>query len=286
MLERLKKIPEIDILIAVASAVFGLLINPLFEKILSPLFDTPTRALLTGLVLLAILVIASIVVTGIFARRYEKINSKVSGELSSINRRLGLTVRFVHDPPRRSTGEIYRTAREIVEKAEKEILVLYYSRPRDDAERERSHGIETEVYRAERERYTQTMLEKLREHKTKRLFYKRVVQLPEGRDTKLTEDRLGKRWTEHFKGVLETLNDFPDAAYLKKAPLFLEQTFVIVDRRYVIWGIDGIDPEHSVRYMEGALFFDDPHQEFIQYLIGFFERADAHAVIIRKIPEV
>jgi hypothetical protein len=285
MLERLKKFAEIEVLIAIASGVFGLLISPLLDKITSPLFDTPTRALLTGLFLLALLAIASVITTGIFARRYERINSKVKDELSSINQRLGLTVRFVHDPPKRSTGEVYRTAREIIEKAEKEILVLYFSRSRNREERERGRDIETEEYRNERERYTQAMLEKLRQHKTKRLFYRRVFQFPEGRDIKFIEDRVGQRWTTHTKGVLEILDEYPDAGYIKKAPLFLEQTYVIVDRRYVIWGIDGIDPEHEVRYMEGALFFDDPNQEFIQYLIGFFQRVDAHAVIVRKMPE-
>lgn len=285
MLERLKKFSEIEILIAVASGIFGLLIGPLLEKITSPLFDTPTRALLAGLFLLALLVIASVIITGIFARRYERINSKVRDELSNINQRMGLTVRFVHDPPRHSTGEVYRAAREIIEKAEKEILVLHFSRPHDQEERERARDFETEEYRNERGKYLQALLEKLRQYKTQKLFYRRIIQCSEGGDIKLTEDQLGQQWSTHVKGVLEILDEYPDAGYIKKAPLFLEQTYVIVDSRYVIWGIDGLDPEHRVRYMEGSLFFDDPNQEFVQYLIGFFQRVDAHAIIVRKMPE-
>jgi len=283
MFARVRKLAEIEVLIALASGIFGLLISPLLEKITSPLFDTPTRALLTGLFLLALLSIAVAITTGVFARRYEKVINSLNDELSSINQRLGLTVMFVHDPPKRSKGEVYRIAREIIEKAESEILVLHHTRRIQ--EEERARHIETDEYRSERDEYTLALVEKLRQNTNKRLFYRRIFQLPEGRDTRLTEERLGRRWFEHTKAVLDILDDYPDAGYVKKAPLFLEQTYVIVDRRYVIWGIDGIEPEHGIRYMEGALFFDDPHQEFVKYLLGFFQRVDAHAVIVKKIPE-
>ncbi|HID08004.1 MAG TPA: hypothetical protein EYP10_12760 [Armatimonadetes bacterium] len=283
MFKRFRKLAEIEILIALASGVFGILIGPLLERITSPLFDTPTRALLTGLSFLALISIISVVTTGVFARRHERAYKSVNDELSSINRRLGLTVRFIHDPPKRSTGEVYRIAREIIEKAESEILVLHHIRLREE---DFARRIETDEYQTERDKYTLALLEKLRQNKDKRLFYRRVFQLPEGRDTKLTEERLGKRWFGHAKAVLEILDEYPDAGYIKKASVFLEQTYVIVDRRYVIWAIDGIEPEHGVRYMEGALFFDDPHQEFVQYLLGFFQRVDAHAIIVRQLPEV
>lgn len=285
MFARLGRHAEVPILVAIASTIFGLLISPLLERITSPLFDTPTRALLAGLSFLALLSIIVVVTTGIFARRHEKAISEIGDELSNINRRLGLTVRFVHSPPKRSTGEAYRVAREIIEKAENEILVLHYLRPPQERAEERTYPIETQEYRTERDKYTSALFEKLRQNKDKRLFYRRIIQLPEGRDTKLTEERLGKRWFEHIKAVLEIFDDYQDAGYIKKAPVFLEQTYVIVDRRYIIWGIDSIEPEHSVRYMEGTLFFEDPHQEFIQYLLGFFQRIDAHAIIVRKVPE-
>lgn len=285
MLARFRKFAEIEILIAIASGVFGLLISPLLEKITSPLFDTPTRALLVGFSFVALISILVMVTVGVFSRRYENTFDKVSYELFSINSRLGLTVRFVHAPPKRASGEVYRIGREIIEAAQSEILVLHYLRnPKERAE-ESAHHLETYEYCMEREKYTQALLDKLEQNKSRRLFYRRVFQLPEGRDGKLNEERLGKRWLEHMKATLAILNEYQDAGYIKKAPVFLEQTFVIVDKRHVIWGIDSIEPEHGFRYMEGALFFDDPHQEFVKYLLGFFERVDAHGVIVRKVPE-
>jgi len=279
------KYAKIEILIAIASTVFGFLIGPLFEKITSPLFDTPTRALLVGLLFVALLSIISMITIGIFARQHEKGINQVSGELSSINRRLGLTVRFVHDPPSRSTGEVYRTAREIIEKSEKEILHFYYCRPQPVIHAQPQQSVESDAYRVERAKYTQAILDKIRQNQNGRFFYRRIFQFPEGRDSKFTEERVGKRWFEQVKAIMDIVDEYSDAAIIKKAPLFLQQTFFIVDERFVIWGIDAIDPQPGVRYYEGALFFDDPHQEFIQYLKGFFLRVDAHATIIKNVPE-
>lgn len=285
MFARIRKYVEIEVLIAIASAVFGLLISPLFEAITSSLFDTPTRALLSGVFFLAILIIVAVMAVSTFARRYEKIFYKASDELSSINRRLGLTVEFVHDPPKRSAGKVYRAGREIIEKAESEILVLHFNRSREREESERGREVETAEYRDEREKYTRAILDRLEQCRDNKIVYKRVMQFAEGRDVAFIEERVGKRWMEHTTTFFKILEDYPDAGYIKKASLFFEQTYVIVDRRYVIWGIDAIDPEHDVRYMEGALFFDDPNQEFVKYLVSFFERIDAHAVILQRWPK-
>lgn len=285
MLAKLKRSAGIEVLIAIASIVFGILIGPILEAISSPFFDTLARATLSGILGLALLTIIAIVTLGIFANRQEKNLVEVSHELASIRRRLGLTVQFVHSPPNHSTGEVYKISRGIIEKAEKEILHLYYLRPQGSVEPTPKHSVETEAYQSEREKYTQAILDVVRRHKDDKFFYRRIFQFPEGETAKFTEDRVGKRWFEHTKAVLELAEANPDVAVIKKAPLFLQQNFFIVDQRYVIWGIDALDPEYEVPYYEGTLFFDDPHKEFIHYLQGYFLKVDARAVIMKKLPE-
>jgi hypothetical protein len=275
-----------SILIAVASAVFGVLISSVFEVTVSRLFETSTNAILVGISLLAFLIVISMVAVGVLEKRQTKDMTRVDRELSSINRRLGLSVRFVHSPPNHSAGEVYRISREMIEAAEKEILHLYYFRPEGSLEPTPKHIIETEAYRRERDRYTQTLLETIRKHREDKFFYRRIYQFPEGESAEFTERRVGKRWFEHTKAVLELLADYPDAAVIKTAPLFLAQNCYIIDERYVIWGIDAIDPEYDVSYYKGTLFFDDPHQEFVGYLKSFFWRVDARATILRQLPEV
>ena len=285
MMRNWRRYIRIEILIAVASVVFGLLVSPILEAVTAPLFDTPIRAILSGIAILALLTIIAIVTVGVFAKEQDDNATKMAQELKSINRRLGLTIRFVHSPPNHSTGEVYRISREIIEKAEREILHLYYLRPQGSLEPTPKHNVETVEYQAARDSYTQAILDVVLRHKDDRFFYRRIYQFPEGLETEFTADRVGLRWYEHTKAMLEMLKDYPDAAVIKKAPLFLQQNFFIVDGRYVIWSIDAIDPEYGVPYYEGTLFFDDPHEEFVQYLRSFFLRIDAHSTIIRKLPE-
>lgn len=280
-----QKTPYLEILIAIASTIFGLLISPLLERILDPAFETFSRALLTSVAILSILIVISIVVTSIYAKRSDEQNTNLQKELILVSQRLGLTVRFVHDPPKRSTGNVYVVAREIVERAEREILVLQYSRLRDQAERDRSRFINTDRHQVELQNYTKAITGKVQALKDKGFVYKRVVQFPEGKDTKYTPERVGERQFRHVEEIIQALDTYPEAGYVKKSALFLEQTYLIVDRKYVIWGFDAIDPEYDVRYTEGALIFEDPHQEFINYLVSFFERVDRNAVIIKRIPE-
>ncbi len=112
-----------EVLIAVAFTIFGILLPVLLDKVTSVL-ETPTAIFL----LLSLLVIVSTAMIGVYGQRHEKDIKELNDELSSINRRLGLTVDFVHDPPKFGTGKVYRAARKIVERAEKEILVLHHTR--------------------------------------------------------------------------------------------------------------------------------------------------------------
>lgn len=286
MLKRIRKHVEIDIAIAVASAIFGLLISPIFDVITAPLIDPLTRAVLSAISLISVLVVISIVVIGVFAKRQEKDVAQVDEKLSSINHRLGLSVRFIYSPPNHSDGEVYRISREIIEKAESEVLHFCYIRPQGSSEPTPRHSIETDAYQRERAKYTQAILNVIKKHKNDKFFYRRIFQFPEGGNVNFTEERVGKRWYEQTKAILEILTDCPDAAVIKKAPLFLQQNFWIVDERHIIWGIDAIDPDYDVPYYEGTLFFDDPHQEFVKYLKNYFLRVDAHATIIQKLPPI
>lgn len=60
-----------EVLIAVAAAVFGLLIQPAIESIVNPLFDTATRALLTGFVFLAFILVITSTVIAILIRNHD-----------------------------------------------------------------------------------------------------------------------------------------------------------------------------------------------------------------------
>jgi hypothetical protein len=60
------------IAVAIASVLFGLLIGPLLEKISDPLFDTPTKALLSGFACLALILIATATAISIHFHHHDR----------------------------------------------------------------------------------------------------------------------------------------------------------------------------------------------------------------------
>lgn len=93
-----QKYPEV--LIAAAAAVFGLLIQPTIRSISDPLFNPPTRALLTGIVLLSFILIITVTVVAILIRKHDEqldrfesnlIETKDQVKLSTSLKEVGIT---------------------------------------------------------------------------------------------------------------------------------------------------------------------------------------------------
>jgi len=70
--------------------------------------------------------------------------------------------------------------------------------------------------RTDSSRLSKALLRKIRQYKAKKLFYTRIIQCSEGRDIKLTEDRLGQVWSAHLKSVFEILDEYPDMGYVHR----------------------------------------------------------------------
>jgi hypothetical protein len=73
-MERNKNLSEkySEVLLAIAAAIFGLLFQPILERIIDPLFDTQTKALLTGFVFLALILIIFLIAISILIRDHDK----------------------------------------------------------------------------------------------------------------------------------------------------------------------------------------------------------------------
>jgi hypothetical protein len=80
-----------EILVAIASATFGLLIQPIMKSVTSPLFDTPTKAVLSGFVLLALIVIIAIITVSILVRNHNKQLDRFETNLSETKTQIKLS---------------------------------------------------------------------------------------------------------------------------------------------------------------------------------------------------
>ncbi|NIU02047.1 MAG: hypothetical protein GWN01_14395, partial [Nitrosopumilaceae archaeon] len=225
-----------------SGVVFGIILSQSVEKIIEYKINTTTGMIILGFTGLAILIFIYIFMLNTNAKNREKVITKINDELSTINRKLGLKVTFVHDPPQQSSGEVYRRVREIIEKAQESIKILSYARPEKLEEIEQKVKSATKAYEKERQLYYDTLLKKIEENKDKKFFYRRIIQFPEGIDAKITKGRIGRRF-EHIEKILDLFKKYPEAGCLKKAPCYSEETFIIIDGRYIITSFNAIDPE-------------------------------------------
>ena len=200
-----------------------------------------------------------------------------------IQQMIGLSVSFTTDMPREAaTGEIYRQATEIIQKAEKNIWGLWYQRTPSWEEANRS-----KLWHDRGTGYHELLLKKCYEHRQENFFYHRVLQIQEAhtiKDGLIPSQTLTPTMRNHCKGLLKFIEENPHhTALLKYSPVFLAQVFVLVDNRYVLWEIDATDPTIGKDYMDGLLIFEDREGRFANYLKDFFRKVDAHAAVVKQI---
>jgi len=275
----------IDIPIAVASVTLGIMISPVFERLVDPLFGSETRATLTAILILGLVIVAGITAIGAYVRRSETHDEDLTRSIQDIRNKLGLSAQLVIDLPRaEGRGEVYRRASEIYSQAEKEIWILWrrnpYLAPRSEEE------IRSEEWKKQRDVYYETLFRKCSEHRQGAFFYRRILQIPNDADVKdgvVNSKALTPEMRKHCKDLLGYIRQNPEVAVLKYAPVFLPQTIALVDDRYVLWEIDAIDPDTQFAYMDAVLIFDDADRQFIQYMKNFFLKVDAHSHMVKDI---
>ncbi len=76
---------------AVISVAFGVLLGPILEKIFDPLFDTPTKALLTGFVFLAFIIVIGVTAISIFGHSHNKQMERFEAKLIEVEEQIRLT---------------------------------------------------------------------------------------------------------------------------------------------------------------------------------------------------
>lgn len=274
----------IDVLIAVASVIIGIIVSPIFEVLITPLFGTETRASLIAVLVLGLVIIAGIAAIGVYIRKVETRDENFAQAIQDIKNKLRLSAELVIDLPRaEGKGEVYRRVSEIYSQAEKEIWILWRRNPFAQQSEEE---IRSDEWKRQREHYYTTLFRKLSENRDKTFFYRRILQIPNPSHTAdgiLDNTALTQEMAKHCKELLEYIHENPEVAVLKYAPIFLPETVGLVDDRYILWEIDAIDPDTQADYMGAVLIFDDADGRFVQHLKNLLMKIDAHSQIVREI---
>ena len=105
-------------------------------------------------------------------------------------------------------------------------------------------------------------------------IFKRIVQMP-NREAQIGKEPL---FCNHLRECINEHNSEASTCFVKKAPLYYNLHFCIIDSRYVVWPILATHPTSKGLRRAGALIIDDRGGRFVKHLNDIFNDIDKHSV--------
>ena len=265
--------PWPSVALSVISAVLGIIAGPVVESLAPPLFQGQNLVYLVFFInsfLFLVVAIYSISFWSSTLKRVDGTYSKMSDLVKS------LSVRFSFVPiGKGESKKLYREIADLIRLAEREVLYLNYGPVRRLESRSTfDRAVEQSV---ERRKYFDLLLRKIQSSEPHRFRFRRIIQVPRDRDIADLRDPL---LLEHCKHLVEIGAKQPEFVSLKQSHPFVPATFAIIDRRYMIWVVDALDPDDNEYYTESLFIFDDPQGDMIHEFVRLFDRIDAHGSLV------
>ncbi|MBN1141214.1 MAG: hypothetical protein JXB25_05400 [Deltaproteobacteria bacterium] len=198
-------------------------------------------------------------------------------QMDAIVSSMGITFAFIPVSEGRFSDSS-RMIRELAMKASKEVLVLDFNPLADKESKVRYH--KQEKTSEARQKYYESLIEKVKNSKAGEFRYRRLVQIPPGRHIHelVADDEI---FRAHCEALVSLGEKQPEIASLRVCAPFQERTSFIIDRRHLILEWIMLDPADRYYSGGGYLIFDDPAGNLIVSFLRFFERADANANLVK-----
>jgi hypothetical protein len=180
------------------------------------------------------------------------------------------SVRYVEEPFRESEGVkykgiLYEVIERLVRDAETEILVLA-STYKQLYER---HSTDLHPSRMQ---YLTALEDNIRRHASGKFEYVRILQIQREHKSVPIPEVVGELTANHCRQVLQIAmqSESPDVTLAIMAiDIQMTTSFIIIDRRYVIIEIDGLDSEGDI-YAAGLLVIEDRGGRIVKKFIRHF----------------
>ncbi len=189
-----------------------------------------------------------------------------------IRKNVGIKILYL-DKDNVGREKLFSSAREIVERAQKDIVILnsFMFETSEDAIDPNDPKNEVERKKREireRDRYYEALIEKA----TEGITYERILQFREGETVAdLAKD---DGYKKHFLRVFEAKKKEPDLKIsLIKTRAKRFTTFVLVDDENLIWQINELTPSGNMQ-MQGVFIIHDPRREITQHFRIFIDKAN------------
>jgi len=259
-----KKWPAI--ILPITTAILGFLAQVILEWIGKPLIHRNNLPHIT-IIIISILFLTTII---IFISLWNKIDK--------LSRVFGLRVTFL--PVGKGNSKmIYTYLADIIKNADNEVLVFTYH-----LVRELIDGIcfdKSVLLSRERKNYFKEISKKLDLCEKGKFKFQRIVQLPKDKGISKLEDSI---FLTHLKILMRIGEKHTEFACVKKCDRFYENTFLIIDRQYLLLQVGAIDPKDDEFYTKGYLLFEDTtgKSKLLKEYLGFFENVNARAKLLNS----
>lgn len=264
------------------SFVLGLILQPALGQLLDGTLNDPDKFL----VAVGLTIIIALLLSGSALIWREEANQIRINSLETAIQRWGettaLTVEFISRGKGGSASDPYAIVIDMVEKANREILILDHRVPKDAAR----FGPDIDLKRPERKPYYEALDRAVRGRRNGgRIRYRRVVQLDDG-PTKVWNSAINadEVFATHCRTVIsERQTDVQTPSAIKTSKVFVPNaTIVVVDQKYVLLevAIRGADGATSV---QGDLIFRDNEGVLAVPLRQLFENIDSQSTLIEEV---
>lgn len=267
ILQDIRARQNLDVYITVVIAVIVAVLD---------IFQVTDQTIVTS----ATLAILALVSVSLLTNRHE--NNEIRNRLTETQQALAdsvaVTMRYVEELYREAEnipfkGIIYDELKELISRAKNEILIFaaMYTEGLP-------HKTDEHPSRAE---YLHTLEQTVISRQGSDFKYERILQLSPRRARSSLAESFGKRTTEHCRKILEIKHQLRPESKLRLSvkrldALTMLTSFMIVDRRYVLLEVYGIDSEGDP-YARGFFFFDDRKGELSERFRWHFDSLDNFA---------
>ena len=271
------------ILVPFITFVAGILIPIVLDKIIKGAF-TDFQILVIALVILSFLFTALVIaLTVVFSETKDvhgqviEIQKEFITLLNKTSNQFGLLVEFIVDTPGTNDGASYEVSKKLILEAKQSIVFL-------DAWTQTRDYTTTPDANKKRQAYYHAIIQQIEDHKfSDKTFHRRIIQTSEFDSQKFSLTG-GETFLNYLKKCFSLQNEFntEHIAVIKYAPLIINAQIIIIDDSYLIWPILTIDPKKGTLRRHGAIFFNDPFQQFVPLMTAIYNRIDAIALPLEE----
>jgi len=206
--------------------------------------------------------------------------SESTNRIRNYVNRIETTVKYVDEPYREQDGvqfkgKVYQELEKLLREAKSEVLTL------STASVDEGRGRLTDKH-SSRASYFQTLENNIDKYKEKGFKYVRIQQVPLAEENSPISRYISEETANHFRRVINLerkISNEKVSIDIMKASTQRLTSFMIIDKRRIVFGVDGVD-DNNRPYVAGMFVLEDKGDKLIQTFNRYFENLTRRSTLV------